>query len=50
MLKKEVIFADFRKLKTSDEKVEYLRWLQEQQHNLVIDFDKLIEYWSNKKQ
>jgi|688.fasta_scaffold75220_12 hypothetical protein len=49
MLTKEIIFEDFRKLKTSEEKVNYLRWLQDQKTGLQINYDKLIEYWSNQK-
>lgn len=50
MLTKEIIFEDFRQLKTSEDKVKYLRWLREQAvAHLQINFDKLIEVWSNTK-
>ena len=49
MLTKEIIFEDFRKLETSKQKVEYLQWLQGQKTGLDINFEKLIEYWSNQK-
>jgi hypothetical protein len=46
MLTKEDIFESFRKLETSAEKVEYIRWLQRKDLNLRINYENLIEYWS----
>jgi len=41
------IFDSFRKLETSAEKVEYLRWLQSKNgFGYRINFDNLILYWS----
>lgn len=40
------IFDSFRKLKTSGEKVEYLRWLQSKNFAYRINYENLISYWS----
>lgn len=49
MLTKEIIFDSFRNLKTNQDRVDYLLWLQEQQTGLSINFERLIDYWSNAK-
>lgn len=46
MLTKEIIFESFRKLETSSEKVEYIRWLQSKELDLDINYENLISYWS----
>lgn len=49
MLTKEIIFESFRQLKTNEDRVNYLRWLQEQKTGLQINFERLIDYWSTAK-
>lgn len=49
MLTKEIIFESFKQLKTNEERVNYLRWLQEQKTGLQINFERLIDHWSNAK-
>lgn len=41
------IFTSFQKLETSQEKVEYLRWLQSKDFHYDINYTNLINYWSN---
>lgn len=43
----DMIFKSFKELKTSNEKVEYLRYLQSKNLDFRINYEKLIEYWSN---
>ena len=40
------IYREFRTLKTSTERVEYIRTLQTLNLHFDINYDNLIEYWS----